>query len=242
MYSRCQAFTKSEFLKINPRFYWSILSIFGLLIWSCQQETQKVVNTTHAEIYIRYLADKKELSAESTFYTKGDKGNTIINFDNVTFDNHPLKGKNLGTNHTRYRIGFENHTLAPKYEIRFWNKKQTPKSIPINLAKVDSFSFSKIIKKGEGATLKIEGKSLSANEKISFIFTNEKNETAELKLDNISIDKPITLSKEQLSILPVGKNEVYLIRTEVFDKKTEETNTKGVLQFFSQVAEVEVVE
>lgn len=242
MYSRCQIFTKNEFLKNRLRLFWPVLLIFAAIIVSCQQETQKAVETTNAEIYIRYLADKKELSAEATLFMKGDSGNTILRFDNVTFANRPMKGKSLNTNHTRYRIDLEKHTLAPKYEIRFWNKEQQPKSIAIKLSKVDSFSFSKIIKKGEGASLKIAGNSLSANEKISFIFTNEKNETAELKLGNISIEKPISLNKEQLSMLPVGNNEVYLIRTQIFEQKAEGSNTKGILQFFSQSIDIEVVE
>lgn len=242
MYSRCQTFTKNEFIKIHPRIFWPVLLIFALLIVSCQSETQKVVDTTSTEIYIRYLADKKELSVEATFFMKGDSTNTFLKFDNVTFANRPMKGKSLNTNHTRYRIDLEKHTLAPEYEIRFWNKKKKPKSIALNLSKIDSFSFSKMINKGQGTILNITGNSLSANEKISFIFTNNKNESAELELGNISIDKPINLNKEQLSMLPVGNNEVYLIRTQIFDKKTEGSNTKGILQFFSQSIDIEVVE
>jgi len=241
MYSRCQTFTKNKFPKNDPRFFWIGLSIFALIIGGCQQVTQKVANTTYTEIYIRYLADKKELKGEATFYTKGDSSTAILTFDNVTFANHPMKGKNLNANHTRYRIDLIKHTLEPSYELRFWNKNQKPKSIPIELSKVDSFSFSKIIKKGKGTSLVITGNEVNPNEKISFIFTNKKNETAELKLGKVSIDKPIQLNKEQLSMLPLGKNEVYLIRTQIFNK-TKDLKAKGVLQFYSKSIEIEVVE
>ena len=239
---RCHLLTKSKFHKTNVLGVEVIFSFLTLLFFGCQQETPKSIPSTNAEVYIRYLADNKKITAEATFYTKKDSANTILNFDNVTFANHPMKGKSLNPNHTRYRIDLEKHTLAPAYEIRFWNKEQKPKSITLNLTKVDSFSFSKIIKKEKGATLKIAGNSLSKNEKISFIFTNEKNETAELKLGNISIEKPISLNKEQLSMLPVGNNEFYLIRTQIFEKKAEDFNAKGILQFFSQSIDIEVVE
>ena len=116
MYSRCQAFTKTEFQKNDLRLFWPVLIIFFSIIWSCQQKTQKVGDTTNTEVYIRYLADTKELKGEATFFSETDTGNTILNFDNVTFANHLMKGKKLSANHTRYRIDLDNHTLAPKYD------------------------------------------------------------------------------------------------------------------------------
>ena len=156
--------------------------------------------------------------------------------DSVTFANQPMRAGNISDQMTRYQINLERHTLAPPYEIRFWNKgEEKPNSISLEIPQVDSFKISKKMKKA--GVIEIFGKPLSEKEGITLLFTNEKNASKEMNLGKVSIEKPIILNQQQLSTLPSGKNKLYLVRT-----KFENNNgSKKLLQYYSQSIDTEIV-
>ena len=232
---RCHLFTNSKYKHpFNMVFY---LFLLVSLFYGCQMETPKSKQPTYSEIYVRYLADEMKISAECTFTKKGENGKIAKTFDNATFANYPMKARSLDEKVTRYQINLERHTLAPPYEIRYWDKEEKkPNLISLDVPKVDSFQVSE--KMTKAGLVRIFGKPLSENEEISLMFTNEKNDTKEYKLGNISIEKPIIINKEQLSTLPKGKSKIYLIRTKI----EENDRSKKLLQFYSNSLDTEIIE
>ncbi len=232
---RCHLFANSKYNHPFDAVFYLLLLV--ALFCGCQMKTPETKEPTYSEIYVRYLADEMKISAECTFTEEGENGKIAKTFDNATFANYPMKARPLNEKVTRYQINLERHTLAPPYEIRYWGKEEKkPNSIALEVPKVDSFQVSK--KMTQAGLVRIFGKPLSKNEEISLMFTNEKNDTKEYKLGNISIEKPIIINKEQLATLPKGKSKIYLIRTKI----EENDRSKKLLQFYSNSLDTEIIE
>lgn len=230
----CHLFTISKKVQDYTTFFSIILSIS--LFCGCQEKTPELKKTTNAEIYVRYLADEMKLTAECTFTEISENDVSKKTFDNVTFFNQLMQPRKISEQQTRYQVTIKRHQPESNYEIKYWNKEEKqPGSIEITLPVIDSFQIAKNLKVGE--ELKIFGSPLLKNEKIILLFTNESKGTKTLNLKNVNLENPIIINQEQLSTLPSGKNEVYLIRTKI-------ENTKGikkVFEFYSKTTDIEII-
>lgn len=217
-----------------------LLTLFTyLFLFSCQSDTK---STTEVEVYLRYLATTKELQVESSFFNRKDKTLQALSFDNVTLSNHIMKKRQLSTNQIRYQLNLDHHEAAEEYFLRFYDKGDYPQEVIIQPILVDSFYFENPIQKSEGASFTYLGAPMEATEKLTLIFSNEKNETSKVDIPQMPIGRAIKIRTEAVQSLPSGENEVYLVRTKVIPIESEAVKGKAILEYYSKTAKLSIVE
>ncbi len=217
-----------------------LLALFVLIfLFSCQSDTKSI---TKVEVYLRYLATAKELHVESSFFNRKDTALQALSFDNVTFSNHIMKERKLFTNQIRYQLDLDHHEAAKEYFLRFYDKGGDPNEVIIQPILVDSFHFENPIKKSEGASFTYFGTPMEATEKLTLIFTNEKNETSKVDIPQMPIGRAIKIRTEAIQSLPSGENEVYLVRTKVNPIETETIKGKSISEYYSKNLKLSITE
>ena len=226
------------------KIFHSILLLLGflLLLNSCSSESQATTDKTFAYFNLRYLQPDNEVKAEAHF-SKGlelDAAVPIKLEQDIIFQGEKMKGKEVSKGGTRYNIAQkENFQNEYTFEFSPLGAKRIEQKLTMN--SLEELTIQGGFSKSKGVQISWKGKPLSKNEKLVFLFNNEKNNFASAEIDGPTNTSTINIAPEKLKKLPDGSGEIYLVRKESNTIEHPNVTILSETEFYSPVISVTIL-
>jgi hypothetical protein len=234
---------------LNEKNQPALLSFLGLtfcvltLLPSCQSPLEKE-DSPHqiADYFVRYLAAERQLKAYASFF-EGDSLRTATTRKIqgiVTFQGATMEKRELGKQGIRYTI-----TRTADYDqpFRFTHQNDDGERIEraFSMPPLNDFFFEGNISRQQGATLVIKGASLGASESLVLLFTDAKSRAYTITLSGLNPENRYSLSPEQLADLPVGSNQLYLVKKKLEVRENNRQTTLVAIEYYTKTVQVEIL-
>jgi len=225
----------------------TLLLAFILLISLCfscnfgQKESTKK-NIIQVDYYVRYLQSDKQLKTNISF-AEVDSTKRIMpkKMEEVLFANNVLSGKKVG-NQYRYQLE-KQMPFAESYSLTYRQNQIEIDSVSIRMQPINDFAIKKgKVSKTAGTNITFEGTLASTEETLVLLFSDRNNKTATIKIDNHSVNSPITILPEQVSHLTVGTGNVYIVKKQTNRITSEGVEWTGLTEYYSTVKTIEIIE
>lgn len=226
----------------NHIFNYTTLFLLIFFLTGCKSEAP--VKTSEANVYFRYLETTKQIHAEVSFF---EQKNPPIpkKWDNVHFVNILMKGLQIKPKQFRYSVDLDQQEFSNKFPIKFWNKGDLPREIILEPTQVINFSLKnttsdspEILNRNTEAVLSFKASGFSGKEKITLLFTNEKNESASFVVNQPVADGKVSLSAKNLEKIPSGKVKAEMIITKTTLSENKDAKANIVCEFYSKAIEL----
>lgn len=217
-----------------------LLAISTILLWGCENNPDLSNDVLFEEYYVRYLEAEKELKAYATFL-EGDSlknAKPKIFFGGVAFQNSGMEVRNLPKGVVKYRIKNDQVSYNNPFTFKYRNEEGETVEERLKMKPLGDFFVKDPISLSKGMTLVINDGSLSEDEQLILLFSDEKNRAFSIPIMGPTDQIAYGLTSNQIKNLSEGKGQLYLVKKQ--NKLREENNRiiSSNIEFYSKTLEI----
>lgn len=197
-----------------------------------------------AELFVRYLQAEKELKATATFF-EGDSIRTAAPKTmpgGVAFQGSGMEARPLPGGTVRYFLQRKGD-YAAEFPFSFKNDKGPKQQYALSMTPIDTFYITEDkASKSQGMSLFARGGRLQPGESLVFLFSDARNQAFSFTLDGPSQGEEYQIPPIQLEGLQPGPHQLYLVKKKKTAERKPGLSVLADLEYYTRVAELEVVE
>ncbi len=213
--------------------------IFSLLFTACESQ----LPTLHISIYCRYDQQEGKIKAEAIFTEDDASGKPQVK---VFQSGVSFLGSNMETRNLPGAIRYESNRsirLPEQLPLYFREDSDREKNILLPMNPIHSISLpGETLSKSQGGTLKFEGKPLSDEEQITFLFTDAQRQNHSIELSGQVKGSEIKITPSDISSFATGPAEFYLVRTLKQKSREKYYDISIQTEFYSEIFNVVIGE
>ena len=160
----------------------------------------------------------------------------------VSMNGLEMKPRNLQKHGTRYRLDKLNQEAPKSLNFEWVNSKEHKSSFKTNLSSLSNIKLDSPISKSKGFLVKWEGKPLSQNEEIVFLFTDQQNNGFTEIIKGPTKEAAIEFPVSKTGQFKVGSGLLTLVRKNRQITKTNELTVDITTEFYANSVPIEIKE
>ena len=217
-----------------------LLAITTFLFWGCENNANLNNEILFEEYYVRYLEAEKELKAYATFL-EGDSlqnAKPKIFFGGIAFQNSGMEVRNLPKGVVKYSITNDNASYSNPFTFKYRNEEGVAIEEVLEMKPLGDFFVKDNISLSKGMTLVINDGSLSEDEQLVLLFSDEKNRAFSIPIMGPSEQIEYTFTNDQIQNLSEGKGQLYIVKKQSKIKEGENRSVSSNIEFYSKTLEI----
>lgn len=225
-----------------PLSYSYLLVILLTFCFSCASpNTEDAKTTLFADLYVRYLESERQLKAQASFMEGDSISNAkLVRLPKVTFQDKELRERDLPNIGVRYMLQQNGVEAQKDYIFKFQPKDCPEVEQTISLLPIGNFAIRDGIQKSKGMTLVMDEPTLTANESLVLLFSDQNNKAVSLEIKGPSNAKEIHFTPKQIQSLSLGKGQLYLVKKQISEEQKKDMEVQVAIEYYSRTIEVEV--
>lgn len=212
-----------------------------ITVMSCSPKDGNPTPKLTADLYVRYLADNAEFTAQATF----KEGDTIETArpkampGGVAFQNSGMEQRSI-SGIVRYEMK-RRGPFNPPFIFSFNNEKGEKQHLDVALNPIDSFYVKGQAVKTAGLTLGVNASPLAAGESLVVLLSDQAGQSASLKFAGPFNTQELFVPGSTFVALQPGKLQIYLVRTSTQTKDEPRQSLVAVGEYYSATIETTLV-
>lgn len=217
-----------------------LLLLLGLL--SCGGNKRSSQPKLAVDLYVRYLADTRELIAQATF----KEGDTLETAQpkaiqgGVAFQNSGMEQRTVQGQFIRYEIK-RRGPFNPPFTFSYQNVQGQKESTNVNVTAIDSFYVKGQAVKTRGLTLGIRTTGFAAGETLVVLFSDKLGQSASLNFEGPFDTQELFIPGSILAALQPGALQVYLVRKSALLKDSPQSSIVAAGEYYTPAIETTLV-
>jgi hypothetical protein len=231
-------------LSLNKhRFAPAIVLGLCLCFFSCEKKEKTAQDTGYfAEVLVQFLNPEGEYKARVMFFADSLQTARPLKMEHgVRFQGQAMREKAQDASAFRYE-----RILPGPYQAQqlfeYTDPEGKKQEIALEMEPIADFELKSPISKSTGSTLSLKNGSLGAEESLLLLFTDEKGASFYIEKNGPAEASAIPLSAQELQTIPPGNYEVYLVKKQARRTEDEDHTVFSVIEYYSSVRAVRVVE